>query len=214
MAHLSPYSGTRSALHKGAFLDALALKYRWQPLLASTDCSYGKAFTIDHALSCPKGGFPSLCHNEVRNLTTDFVSEICSNICTEPTLQPLSRDSLPGSSSSTKTGACLDITAYGFWGPRSECAYFDIRVFSPFAASNRLTSPTAAYRKHEQEKKWEYDLRVCNIEHVRVIHANSALPCWGSWMGGLCVLQAPCLFLARQVEQALLFHHIVDHTQP
>ena len=33
-----------------------------------------------HALSCPKGGFPSLRHNEVRDLTANLLSEVCNNV--------------------------------------------------------------------------------------------------------------------------------------
>ena len=32
-------------------------------------CACGAVFSVEHALSCPKGGFPSIRHNEIRNLT-------------------------------------------------------------------------------------------------------------------------------------------------
>ena len=44
-------------LHKGAFCDALALLYGWQPIRTSTKCPCGNHFSVEHALSCPKGGF-------------------------------------------------------------------------------------------------------------------------------------------------------------
>ena len=38
---------------------------------------------------CPKGGFPSIRHNEVRDLTAELLSELCHNIEVESYLQPL-----------------------------------------------------------------------------------------------------------------------------
>ena len=47
-------------LHKSAFRDAIALRYGWSPLNTPSHCSCGSQFSVQHALSCPKGGFPSL----------------------------------------------------------------------------------------------------------------------------------------------------------
>ena len=58
------------ALHKSAFRDGLLLRHHWTPSLACpASCACGNDFTIDHCISCPKGSFPSLRHNEVRDLT-------------------------------------------------------------------------------------------------------------------------------------------------
>lgn len=54
------------SLHKSAFWDALSLRYGWTPKYVPTDCVCGKAFTMEHSLSCVRGGFPSLRHNEIR----------------------------------------------------------------------------------------------------------------------------------------------------
>ena len=56
------------ALYKGAFHDALALRYNWQPLHALSTCGCGVKFSVENALSCLKGGFPSIRHNEIRDL--------------------------------------------------------------------------------------------------------------------------------------------------
>ena len=37
----------------------------------------GASFNIEHALSCSKGGFIINRHNEIRNTTAEFLSEIC-----------------------------------------------------------------------------------------------------------------------------------------
>ena len=59
-------------LHKSAFRDGLLLRYHWTPLACPTSCACGHDFTIDHCISCPKGGFPSLRHNEVCDLTAQM----------------------------------------------------------------------------------------------------------------------------------------------
>ena len=46
------------SLHRGAFLDAMALRYNWQPAHLPTHCACGSKFSIELALSCPKGGSP------------------------------------------------------------------------------------------------------------------------------------------------------------
>jgi hypothetical protein len=38
---------------------------------------------------CHKGGFPSLRHNEIRDLSASLLKEVCSNTGTELHLQPL-----------------------------------------------------------------------------------------------------------------------------
>ena len=78
------------ALHKRAFQDALALRYNWQPLQVLSSCAYGTKFSIEHALSCPRGGFPSIRHNEIRDLTANLLTKVCNDVCIEPDLQPFS----------------------------------------------------------------------------------------------------------------------------
>ena len=152
------------SLHKGAFRDALALRYGWSPLHTPTHCACGVSFSIQHALSCPKGGFPTLRHNEVRDFMATLLSEVCHDVCTEPHLQPLSGETLDGASAIATDGARLDVAANGFWGGRHEKAFFDIRVFNPHTQSN--SQPIAScYRKHVNLKKRAYDQRVREIEH-------------------------------------------------
>ena len=109
------------------------------------------------------GGFPTLRHNEVRDLTADLMAEVCHDVCTEPTLQPLTGETLTGASAITDDGARLDIAASGFWGGHHERAFFDVRVYIPYATSNRQPI-SACHRKHEHIKKRAYEQRVREIE--------------------------------------------------
>ncbi len=133
-------------------------------------CSCGHTFSIDHALSCPTGGFPSIRHNEVRDITASLLSEVCHNVSIEPHLQPLS------GSAKTECNSRLDVAANGFGGGgRFERALFDVRVFNPCAQSNRQATLQATYRRHEQEKKREYDQRVREIEHSTFSYSPSTI---------------------------------------
>ena len=153
------------SLHKSAFRDALALRYGWLPLRSPSSCACGNDFSVEHMLSCSKGGFPSLRHNEIRDLTADLMSEVCHEVCIEPHLQPITGETFSNVSAITDAGARLDIAAQGFWGSNFERAFFDVRVFNPFAPSNRLSSFSSTYAKHENEKKRAYEQRVREVEH-------------------------------------------------
>ena len=84
-----PLSEHKFALHKGAFRGALYLRYMWQPSHPPSHCVCGQHTTIENALSCPRGGFPSIRHNEIRNITAELMSEVCHTVGTEPSLQPV-----------------------------------------------------------------------------------------------------------------------------
>ncbi len=120
---------------------------------------------MEHALSCPKGSFPSLRHNEIRYITANLLTEVCNRLCIEPHLQPAMGEHLNGASSNIQDGARLDIAANGLWGSRSERTYFDVRVFNPHAPSNRQSNASASYKKHEKENKRAYEQRIREIEH-------------------------------------------------
>ena len=148
------------------FRDALSLRYGWTPNKLPSKCACGSSFTVEHALSCAKGGFPSIRHNEIRDLTADLLSEVCNNVCTEPELLPVTGEYLAGASANIQPGTRLDIAANGVWGGSFERTYFDVRVFNPHAASNRHTDPQTVYRKHEQIKKKAYEQRILDIEQA------------------------------------------------
>ena len=167
------------ALHKGAFRDAISLRYNWSPPNLPTSCICSKPFSIDHALCCPTGGFPSIRHNHLRDLTAAAMTEVCHNVCIEPSLQPLSGESLRYSTANKEDGARLDIRAAGFWGNKYQHAYFDVRVFNPNAKSYRHLSPATAYSRQEQLKRRHYEERVTQVEH------GSFTPLIFSTSGGL-----------------------------
>ena len=161
-----PLEEHRFALHKQAFRDALALRYGRLPSQVPTHCSCGQSFSIQHMLSCPKGGYPSIRHNELRDFTASLLTETCHGVATEPLLQPLTSETLRCASSNMQDSARLDIVANGFWGSCYERAFFDVRVFNPYAPSNRHSTLAATYRRHETLKKRHYEQRVREVEHA------------------------------------------------
>ena len=152
------------ALHKGAFRDALALRYGWRPTNMATTCVCGHSNDVQHALNCKVGGLPIHRHNDIRDLTASLISEVCPNTEIEPSLQPLTGESMERRSANTQDDSRLDIRCRGFWQTGQD-AFFDIRVFNPLAASNQNATLKSVYRKHEQEKRRCYDQRVREIEH-------------------------------------------------
>ena len=84
-------------------------------------CVCDKTFNVEHALSCPYGGFPSIRHNEIRDITAHLMSDICHNVGTEPVLQPVTDERLTYRTVNLEDGARLDIKAQGFWGNDGQC---------------------------------------------------------------------------------------------
>ena len=101
-------------LHKGEFFDAMALRYGWTSSQIPSKYDFGNNFSVEHALSYAKGGFPSIRHNEIRDLTAALLTEVCHDVCIEPELHPISEEALSGSTSNAQDGARLDIWSLGW----------------------------------------------------------------------------------------------------
>ena len=97
------------------------------------------------------GGFLTVRYNDIRDFTASLLTEVCYNVATEPTLQPLFGETFSSLTATTDAEARADIRARGFWS-KSQDAYFDIRVFHPNASSYVSKPLSALYRTHEQAK--------------------------------------------------------------
>ena len=161
-----PLSEHGFALHKGAFHDALALRYGWTPDRLPSKCDCGVSFSVEHALSCPKGEFPSIRQNEIRDLTATLLTEVCNDMCIEPELQPVTDEELTSATANSQAGARLDIAAKGVWGGTFERTYFDVRVFNPHA-------PFPTKTGHKIEKKLHI-LSCCDVWSNRVFKTKGA----------------------------------------
>ena len=84
----------------------------------------------------------------------------------EPPLQQLTGEQFVRSTTTTDQEARLDIKAAGFWGDGAEEAFFDVRVFNPFAPSYRTLPLPALYQRHERAKRARYEERVLEVERA------------------------------------------------
>ena len=151
-------------LSKQDFRDGLALRYNWRLEGVPVTCVCGSVFTPDHALICSFGGYPTIRHNELRDLMGSLLSEVCSNVAVEPRLAPLSGEVFERRSTNTSEDARLDVRACGFW-TRQEDAFFDVRVFHPNAASYKAVDQDELFLLHERKKQLEYEERITNVDH-------------------------------------------------
>ena len=75
-------------LSKGDFCDAIALRYDWPLRDTPAVCACGAGFSTSHALNCAFGGFPTIRHNELRDLFAVALTEVCPSVSVEPPLAP------------------------------------------------------------------------------------------------------------------------------
>ena len=92
------------------------------------------------------------------------MAEVCNNVCTGPELQTLSGKALKERSANFQEGARVEIRAEGFW-EWSQSAFFDVRVFNPFAPSSFSQSLSATYKQHKKLKRRAYEQRIREVEH-------------------------------------------------
>ena len=96
------------------------------------------------------GGFLTIGHNEIRDITDFLLTEVCSNVAIEPPLQPLTGETLKLASSTADYGSRLEVRARGFWNVRQD-AFFDVRVFHPNAPSYKCRNLPAVHKSHEEK---------------------------------------------------------------
>ena len=181
-----PIMEHKFALHKGSFRDALCLWYGWQPSRLPSHCVCGLNFSVEHALSCPCGGLPSIRHNDIRDLTAKLLTGVCSNVSVEP--------------------AFMVFEGTGIM----QRAFFDVRVFNPLAPSNCRSSLAASYKQHESTKRRNYEQRVCEVHATGLLsHRRNGTSCY-------CCLPKTCLSPGgqtsaglQQEQLALLLHQLL-----
>ena len=66
-------------------------------------------------MSCEKGRFVSIIHNDLRNLTPKILIEICKDTEIEPKVTPVTREELDRRTSSTMNKVRLASRVRRFW---------------------------------------------------------------------------------------------------
>ena len=77
--------------------------------------------------------------------------------------------SFSSASANITEGARLDVAMNGFWGGRFERTFVDVRIFNPHADTNKTSSLSSAYLKHENEKRRTYEQRVREVERASFV---------------------------------------------
>ena len=116
-------------LNKQEFQDALCLWYGWPLRNVSSHCVCGSVFSTDHIMICSHEGLTITRHNDVRDITANWISEVCRYVKREPLLLPLTGEKIVPFLHRHED-AKADIRATGFWG-RQQCAFFIARAFHP-----------------------------------------------------------------------------------
>ena len=150
-----PLQDENRALNKSEFRDALALRYGWRPKNLPQKCACGAANTLTHCLDCKLGGFVTMRHNEVRNVFAKLLNKAgCKSVEVEQQLLPVEGelDNIKGVEKGDESR--MDVTAVGFWGALQR-AFFDVRVFDPFAPSYAKKSITTL----KESVKGEMDIK-------------------------------------------------------
>ena len=147
-------------LSKREFWDAIHIRYNLPLSRLPTKCICGAAFDIQHALSCKRGGFVIIRHNNLRDLIAEQLQEVCHDVKIEPQLEQITGEVINGNISAE---ARSDISARGFW-VKGQIAFFDIRVFDPNARRYATRNLTQCYKSNETEKKKQYNQRIIEVD--------------------------------------------------
>ena len=121
-------------------------------------------FSTTHALNCTKGGVINARHDMLRDFEAQLLKSVCNDVETEPMLQSVNNNTNFNRSAVVSEEARLDVRARGFWRA-GQNAFFDVRVTNETSESQQNSSIESILRKHEKEKKREYNQRVMEIEH-------------------------------------------------
>ena len=121
-------------------------------------------YSVNHSMSCAKGGFVAMRHDSIKNLLTVLLSDVCKDVQEEPHLQPVTTETMDYKSANIEDGARPDIKARGFW-QMGQTAFFDVRVTHVNADSQKQQTTESIFKTHEQSKKREYLQPVIDIEN-------------------------------------------------
>ena len=159
-----PISDQGYDLNKQQFWDSIRLRYGWRLGNIPSTCSCGSKMDTQHAMCCKKGGFVTLRHNDVRDLTANLLNEVCNNVNIEPQLLPVTGERFNNRTANVSNEARVDIKSRGFW-VRGQQAFFDVRVFGPNAKRYLHKALPQCYIQNEKEKKRQYNEIILEIDH-------------------------------------------------
>lgn len=149
---------------KRDFRDHILLRYHWQLPKLAEKCKCGETYSVDHAQICKTSGFIHMRHDEMIDFLALCAKEIRPDVEVEPHLQPLTGEVLKYKSANRSPDARSDLRVGSFWS-RCQQAFFDMRVFYPFAKTYVKDPLDKVFEKQEAVKNREYRERIREVEH-------------------------------------------------
>ena len=142
------------------FKDNLRLRLGLCPTSLPHRCEgCNERFTVEHAMSCAKGGLVLLRHNDIAAEWTSLCAQALSQsaVSAEPLIHSR-RDVVQAGATGTLPEPDLrgDVGVHGFWAAGTQ-AIFDVRVTDTDAPSQRNVDPAKILKKHERAKKAKYN---------------------------------------------------------
>jgi hypothetical protein len=143
------------------FRDSLLLRFGLTPHSLPHRCEgCQQRFSVEHAMTCKKGGLVLLRHND---LSSEW-QELCAQALSPSAVsdEPLIHNGQGQQEGGAGVGLTEplpeirgDVSAHGFWS-RGTTAIFDIRVTDTECPSQRGQDSGAILKRHEAEKKRKY----------------------------------------------------------
>ena len=163
-----PLKSMGYVLNKKEFRDSIHSRYEWNIPDIPKHCACGQNNSIDHALSCKKGGYIIMRHDALCKVEAKLMREAG---CKDVRLEPDCLDCDPENFSprtNTQPNARLDIAAVGVFRD-FERTFFDVRVTHPNCPSNVFKPLPQLYKEHETAKKKEYEERILQSEKASFV---------------------------------------------
>ncbi len=141
------------------FRDSLRLRFGLLPSFLPHRCDgCNERFTVEHAMSCKKGGLVVMRHNDVAAEWHHLCAQALqpSAVSDEPLIH--TGRGVPNAGNTGVEAAADsrgDVAAHGFWR-RGTTAVFDVRITDTDAPTYRGQEPIKVLKRHEKEKKTKY----------------------------------------------------------
>ncbi|XP_057302766.1 uncharacterized protein LOC130636933 [Hydractinia symbiolongicarpus] len=190
-------------LNKQEFWDAMRLRYNWSIPNLPSSCVCGARFDVKHSMKCKMGGFVTRRHNDIRDLTSKLLKDVCHDVQLEPNLLPLTGERFDLKSVKTGDDCRPDIRARDFW-INGQQAFFDVRVFDPTASRYNNQTLQQSFISNENEKKRNYNRRILSIDN------GSFTPLIFSIHGLICLRGSRSLYKKFDVGDDIVVDHEIS----
>ena len=148
-----------SDLSTDEFRDGVRLCLGIKPTALPLCCDgCDERFTIEHAMSCRKGGLILHQHNDLVTTWGQLCGQahIPSTVSDKPLIHPSRDIPITGTNRTIPSPELRgDLAVYGFWSS-GQTAIFDVRITDTDQPSNRKSAASKVLLRHEKEKKDKY----------------------------------------------------------